>query len=721
MADIHGRAFWPGAESCAAFTYTVSQGISPGVAVLTINPQARPVDPAGNVVVEDGRGRLVIPRCKLDKMVARRGSDGEVWDLVILDRRWRWRELGTISGNYNVVDPFGKVLPWTARTPTQLAELCLRAMGEARYRIDLPPEAPSSPPVQWDHVPPAQALASLAESMGCVVVYRLDEDSVLVTRKGDGAALPLGSIQSDGPTLDGPERPDRLVIVGQPIRYQARFLLEAVGEDWDGSIRPIAELSYAPAVPAAPVAGIYTLTPSAVTVGNTFTVTLTDAAGSQVYTYTAAAATVADVTAGLTALVNGGAAGGLPWTAIDLSTALTITGSADGSPFHVAASAAVGAGSGSPRLAEVCLTLAVQPGLAPWAYATPPGFAAAQATDRLTKREAVEKAKGCIYRMFRVRCVDPSDAAKPLRVGDYLGRLERREQIVLQQTRAEQITPQPQDERILDDQGRPRIKVFYDGHTRDLPARVIGSYSHGYSGGGVNTREGSDVAIPFTIDAERGLVIFSQYVTYSPVFGRIQQPTLVLECACNLRDFATNALVTYEFGADLGPPFFGTPPLYVRRDDVQYTVIGDYDAKHRLIGAHELRPAAPPVGLAAFGAAVGALVAPTAQTKATYYLSAYAKQFRDVLVQERVYNGLEPIYLDGAIAQVTWSLGPQGVETHASRNTEHSPYVPPYPTRRRNEILDPLAKGKRGAAPPLGDAQTRLFEPPASQDSRGYQ
>ena len=67
---------------------------------------------------------------------------------------------------------------------------------------------------------------------------------------------------------------------------------------------------------------------------------------------------------------------------------------------------------------------------------------------------------------------------------------------------------------------------------------------------------------------------------------------------------------------------------------------------------------------------------------------------------------------------MTWDIGDNGVETRASRNNEHSRYIPPYPVRKRNEILDPLMKGKDGANPPMG-VINRLHEPPGSQSSGG--
>jgi len=693
--DRHGKAFWPGVESLQACTYTISHGISPGIAVLTINPQdASKIALTGDLVLDDNVNRIVIPRCKVDAIKARKDGAGEVWDVVILDRRWRWRELGAISGTYNTLDPNGKPIQWTVRTPRQLAELCLLALGEQRYTINLPAVA-VNPPVQWEHVPPAQALASLADSLGCRVIYRLDTDSVLLTQPGDGQALPPGSIQSDGPTLDSPERPDRIVIVGQPIRYQARFKLEAVGEDWNGEIKPIAELSYAPDVPAVAVAHTVTLTPATVTVGNTFSVELTDANESTTFTFTATAATVANVTAGLAAAINAGGAAGMPWTATDNTTTLTVTGDVTGLPFSTHTSAAVGAGSGTPTLKWVLTTLGREITDSPWSYCSPPHFSSVKATERLTYLQAVELAKRCVFRMYRITAEASGFGERgPLRVPEYEGPIVRRQQIVLQQTRAQPIEPQEPNDNLLDDQQRKRKILFYDGHTRDKPATCYGSYHHGYSSGQVNTRADSEVMIDFSVDTERQLLVFGQYVLYLDN-GKNTTAPIVLETGCNVRDAVTNAIATVEGFADFPLPHFGTPPLYIHRDDVQTTILGIYNDDHKLIAS-----------LTDY---------PEAKAKVAYYLDSYARQFRDNVAQDRVYNGLELIWLDGAIAQVTWSIGERGAETQASRNTEHSKYIQPYFVRRKNEAMDAIVKGKNGAQPPNSGPLSRLYDPPPSQ------
>lgn len=74
--------------------------------------------------------------------------------------------------------------------------------------------------------------------------------------------------------------------------------------------------------------------------------------------------------------------------------------------------------------------------------------------------------------------------------------------------------------------------------------------------------------------------------------------------------------------------------------------------------------------------------------KANYYLSARLKAFEDVLSGEREYAGIrDDIDLDGAIQQITYTVGRSGATTKVSRNSEHDHNIPTYDERRANEVF----------------------------------
>src|SRR5579862_1093188 len=169
MAERHGVALWPGVVSVLSCTYTTSHGTTPGCAVLTILPQPiSGIQMQGTLKITDGTGLIILQGCRVDGIRANEDGDGVTWTLEIVDRRWRWRELGQISGCYNQRDPRGQLLPWTLKSVKDLISLCLTAMGESDFELNLPTAATSTdaiyPAVDWNAVNPAYALMQLVEA-----------------------------------------------------------------------------------------------------------------------------------------------------------------------------------------------------------------------------------------------------------------------------------------------------------------------------------------------------------------------------------------------------------------------------------------------------------------------------------------------------------------------------------------------------------------------------
>jgi hypothetical protein len=114
--------------------------------------------------------------------------------------------------------------------------------------IGVRPTTGTNPAINWEAVPPAQALSQLAELFGRRVIYRATDNQVYVEIPGRGGNLPDGSIARESPSLDSPETPTGVRVLGAPTRYQCLLNFdEAVAEEWDGSFVPINDVSYAPA------------------------------------------------------------------------------------------------------------------------------------------------------------------------------------------------------------------------------------------------------------------------------------------------------------------------------------------------------------------------------------------------------------------------------------------------------------------------------------------
>ena len=205
MAAPQGLFQFAGAQALFSGSFTLATGISPSVCTLSVAPGARSLR-IGPLVLSYGGVRMVWRDCIVDKVEASIGEDGfTTWQLSILDRRWKWRGLGRISGKYNT-RVGGTIDDTTRKSARQLVDLCLK---ELRERNAVTAEVPTDifPEVEWDYEPPAEAMAKLCDELGLVVVLDVT-DRVRVMRKGSGPSLPnLPSVVAYESLVDPPELP----------------------------------------------------------------------------------------------------------------------------------------------------------------------------------------------------------------------------------------------------------------------------------------------------------------------------------------------------------------------------------------------------------------------------------------------------------------------------------------------------------------------------------
>src|SRR5690348_6882168 len=124
-----GLASFPGITQLVQASFTLSHGITPSVATLVLAPQAELPARGGTLSFTFGSVRLDFPDCRIDACSYRRDLSGLTWSLTVLDRRWKWA-FGHVSGNYNRLRADGTIDPATEKSPRELAQLCLEAMGE---------------------------------------------------------------------------------------------------------------------------------------------------------------------------------------------------------------------------------------------------------------------------------------------------------------------------------------------------------------------------------------------------------------------------------------------------------------------------------------------------------------------------------------------------------------------------------------------------------------
>ncbi|HEY3966797.1 MAG TPA: hypothetical protein VGM05_19700 [Planctomycetaceae bacterium] len=236
---------FPGVDLVRSWSFTLSHGIFPSAALVEIAPQFDIPAEVGTMVLSFGDVAMEFPGCVLDSATVRRDGAGMIVSLAILDRRWAWR-FGQISGRYNMRDQTGALDPDTEQSPQELATLLFAALGETEFDVSLLPDE-TRPAVDWVYANPAAELSRLAESLGCRVVLGLD-GAVSLQPAGQGADLPeTGTERTQSFGIDPPSRPDSLLVVCGPTRFETMFRLEAVGQEPTGEIERIDDLSYAPA------------------------------------------------------------------------------------------------------------------------------------------------------------------------------------------------------------------------------------------------------------------------------------------------------------------------------------------------------------------------------------------------------------------------------------------------------------------------------------------
>lgn len=567
MPDRLGRALWPGVQGFISCTYTVSHGISPGVATLTIPEQdVSGIAAQGTLVITDGVGTVKIPECKVvDVQFSGGGGSPRTITLFIADRRWMWK-FGGISGNWNAIDPYpdpdsfppdeyiasgGPYMPGTYRTAEKLLADCLFALNEVNPLIDPAPVVPV--PVQWDSEPPAQAMQAICDTLGYRVVYRPAIDQVVIVPAGIGILLPdLPSIISGSNGIDPPERPNAIQLVGGDTIWNDYLELEPVTLELDGKIVTLDNASYKPSVG--------------------------------------------------------------------------------------------------------------------WGRCQPDQFGQVYVEHGPEKCELAQRH---VWRTFRVKMRDPATQKEGYIEIPKYGKVTDRKQIVL----GSQLYGVSKDER---------------GQLQTEPPYVVGSvfYPRAFTrpeNGNValdalaNTTLGSErIPVRPTILGDRGLVTFDRYLFKNRAIntaidndGPIGAPDLYLRTSFRIRSLAGMALS--QFQAAGVSPVQGNPrcpPEFVRRPELVAVV-------------NVVRNASKAFRIDDVTDNLDDLL-----RAANYYLTAADQQYRIEASSERTYAGIFPINPDGAIQQVTWSVGGGPATTRASRNTEHSIYVPNFPDRRRREQLN---------------------------------
>jgi hypothetical protein len=245
---------FPNIDQFESVSATLNHGVTPSVISCTIAPQIVTVIPLnGDFVITyiDTDGvepdvQIRFKNCQVDSASYQFNQSGETTTIRLLDYRYSWRE-ELIYGRYNVKKPDGTLaqIIGAEKTPRELASLIFDKLSVATYDVTALPND-TRPYVNWESGANAAAeLQKLCADLNCVIVPALD-GSVKIAALGVGATFPAGQYESTGQRVSPINKPKELKLVGNPIQCQIDFTLRPVGEDLDGTIKPINDLSYKP-------------------------------------------------------------------------------------------------------------------------------------------------------------------------------------------------------------------------------------------------------------------------------------------------------------------------------------------------------------------------------------------------------------------------------------------------------------------------------------------
>ena len=325
-----------------------------------------------------------------------------------------------------------------------------------------------------------------------------------------------------------------------------------------------------------------------------------------------------------------------------------------------------------------------------WTHCPPDTFSTVQATAQMNQREAIDLAKSCIWRTFRVKMVDVSTGRGPgPNVGGF-GLVRDRKQIILRTqmySQTKQANGQP-------DTSPPFVEgsIFIQQEDRRLQNgldQVVGN---------CDALSGDRLPRTPSIDSGRGIVTFErQCFRFQSVAGKGHwtEPELYLSTGFNIRNIIGQIPVKFLRGGTVALNDLGCPPEVLRHPEL-------------VLIWQTLRNMTSDRTVKLTSSNIDDLIPP-----ADYYLAQANAKYEITGATSRTYAGIFPIDLDGAVSQVTWRVGGGSpATTTASLNTEHDPYVPLFPERRKTEKLQAL--GGRSVAANLAE----LAPPPTAKHKR---
>jgi hypothetical protein len=235
---------FPGVSYPVELIYTQNRGVSPDALLMKFLPQLGNIPTSGTATLTYSTS-VTLPNCVLDSDTLQMHPDGIHHTIIGWDRRYRWQYAPPITGWYNTARA-GTRVSARERTLRQLVVLLLTQLGEGSANVSAVPTT-VYPEVRWEAESPAAMLDELMKEHGLDLCLGFGAEAVTIVQVGTGTTLPTSNIFMQSLTADPKLRPLYIRTCFGPSRMQARFKLEAVGLDTDGTWQLIDDLAYIPA------------------------------------------------------------------------------------------------------------------------------------------------------------------------------------------------------------------------------------------------------------------------------------------------------------------------------------------------------------------------------------------------------------------------------------------------------------------------------------------
>lgn len=223
------------------FSFTLAPGVQPSTGTIYTVPHVPTLPVVAPLVIKtEGDLTLTFPDCLLESPGMQADKGGQLWQLPIQDRRWKWR-WGNVYGHFNRPEPNGTYR--NEVTPQQLAANLLNVLNETGFDVSRLPNT-QRPEKRWDGASAAAELDMLCSQLGCVVVLNPLTNKVELWPVGQGSSLPSGGTIGQAYTPVLPAQPKKIKVEAGETIFQATFTTEAVGLDTDGRWKKLDDLSY---------------------------------------------------------------------------------------------------------------------------------------------------------------------------------------------------------------------------------------------------------------------------------------------------------------------------------------------------------------------------------------------------------------------------------------------------------------------------------------------